>query len=647
MKFRLKVLTLQCKKSREIIDLDHQVCFFHGKISAGKSSIVRLINFCLGGKLEMTTALSQEMVSASLILYISTHKVILERSRESKEIQVSWKEKDSDPFTVLAPINKTDKSIWNDNIFNFSDLIFHLVGLIPPKVRRSKLEEDSPLIRLSIRDVFWYCYLDQDHLDSSFFRLEDTFKRNKSRDVMKFSTGFYSQKLNSLEIDYEENVKDKAGKLSAVQELNKFLEKFGYDSTETIESEIRKIKEKIETVLKVRSELEKGYRSETHSTDDLRRKIYRGIEQIKTQETIVYDLRNRILEQKTLKSELIASKYKLAKSQQVDNILSGVNFESCPQCGENLKNRTIAEDKCNLCLSPKNKSELKTDLEPDIIRLDIDDRIKDLENSIIKHTKALLNNEKQLKYFTKEKNELDDQLQESLSTYESKMLSNFRENERDLATLRERLKAKNDVIKIPIEIENLEKSANDLDLIIKKLREKIIQEKNKLNSANKFISELENIFKSYLLEVGVPGVTKSDKIEINRKTWEVWVLPKGDENYKWNFYNAGSGGKKTLFNVCYALAVHSLCSENELPIPSILIIDTPMKNIGEDVNEDLFSKFYRLLYRLAITSLKNTQFIIVDKEYNDPQNEELDIISRYMTPDEDENPPLVSYYRGA
>ncbi|GAI65601.1 unnamed protein product, partial [marine sediment metagenome] len=61
---------------------------------------------------------------------------------------------------------------------------------------------------------------------------------------------------------------------------------------------------------------------------------------------------------------------------------------------------------------------------------------------------------------------------------------------------------------------------------------------------------------------------------------------------RWNFYNAGSGGKKTLFNVCYSIAIHLVAANNNLPLPSFLIIDTPMKNIGEDVNKNIFENFY-------------------------------------------------------
>ena len=45
----------------------------------------------------------------------------------------------------------------------------------------------------TMRDLLWYCYLDQDEFDSSFFYLEDSapfYKRNKSRDVLRYVIGF-------------------------------------------------------------------------------------------------------------------------------------------------------------------------------------------------------------------------------------------------------------------------------------------------------------------------------------------------------------------------------------------------------------------------------------------------------------------------
>ena len=34
---------------------------------------------------------------------------------------------------------------------------------------------------------------------------------------------------------------------------------------------------------------------------------------------------------------------------------------------------------------------------------------------------------------------------------------------------------------------------------------------------------------------------------------------------EWSFWDSGSGGKKTLFNVCNALAVHAVALERDMP----------------------------------------------------------------------------------
>jgi predicted ATPase len=48
--FRLSSLALQFRRSLEIIDLSASITFFHGRISSGKSTILHMIDACLGGK---------------------------------------------------------------------------------------------------------------------------------------------------------------------------------------------------------------------------------------------------------------------------------------------------------------------------------------------------------------------------------------------------------------------------------------------------------------------------------------------------------------------------------------------------------------------------------------------------------------------
>lgn len=109
----------------------------------------------------------------------------------------------------------------------------------------------------------------------------------------------------------------------------------------------------------------------------------------------------------------------------------------------------------------------------------------------------------------------------------------------------------------------------------------------------------------------------------------------------------GSGGKKTLFKCCFAVAVHRLAAEVSGILPSMMVIDSPMKNISERENREQFEGFHKMLYELATEELEGTQFILIDKEICEKPSEiQLDMVTRYMTPSNPDHPPLVSYYRG-
>src|SRR5690606_31076776 len=70
MKLRLDTLKLICRKSEEVLTFSPNITFIHGTLSLGKSTVVRLVDFCLGGELEMTTAIQREFLAVALTLTI-------------------------------------------------------------------------------------------------------------------------------------------------------------------------------------------------------------------------------------------------------------------------------------------------------------------------------------------------------------------------------------------------------------------------------------------------------------------------------------------------------------------------------------------------------------------------------------------------
>jgi hypothetical protein len=100
-----------------------------------------------------------------------------------------------------------------------------------------------------------------------------------------------------------------------------------------------------------------------------------------------------------------------------------------------------------------------------------------------------------------------------------------------------------------------------------------------------------------------------------------------------------------LFKVCYAIALHRLAEQYNLPLPNFLMIDSPMKNIGNDVNKNIFMSLHRYFYALALDGLQKTQLIIADTDMAVPSHG-VDVRERLMIAGDKDHPPLIPYYSG-
>lgn len=652
MRIKLQALTLVCRQKQEVIEFSPQVSFFHGKMSAGKSTIARLIDYCLGAKdIERTTAIKQELVSVELSAQIETFAVRFERTAQPVgTIQVSWRESGGDEFSVLAPLVELPNSqpLVGNDVFTFSDLMFFFFGMTPLKVRKSALDEDSPMVRLSFRDIFWYCYLEQNRLDNSFYRLHETFVQTKSRYAIRYILGYYTEHLEELQEQLSRAISLRTERLAAAQQMREFLQELGYGSEADIATDYRDVKRQLSEALAEQKNLQSSYHTETHFADELREQLRALSNELGRGERALADLSDRLDEVKALKSELVTARQKLSRTTTATSVLSGVVFVSCPQCGTNVAERPSTNPcLCSLCGSDTSKPDTGRGTSNEVAKRDLDSRLKEIEDSIVRSQRSVRKQERTVEILRREKLTGDQKLEEVLQQYDSAFLARSREVDQRVAMLEERLRGLERFRKLPEIIQRLGQEASDLLAEQDQIRQGIQREYESLQSVDVLIRELESTYLSILLAVGVPGVNPNDRVELNKKTWIPDILQGGDEGQRWNFYNAGSNGKKTLLNVCYALAVHQVAEANNRPLPTLLMIDHPMKCTSPDVNEDVFVAFYTHLYGMVRGPLKNTQVILIDNDFFPPTQDDIgiELVHRYLTPNEDDNPPLISYYR--
>src|SRR5208283_5473399 len=64
---RLQQLLITTRQTTELLDFASSVTFLCGPVGTGKSTVARLVDYCLGGDLERTPAIQQEFVAAQLV----------------------------------------------------------------------------------------------------------------------------------------------------------------------------------------------------------------------------------------------------------------------------------------------------------------------------------------------------------------------------------------------------------------------------------------------------------------------------------------------------------------------------------------------------------------------------------------------------
>lgn len=657
MKFFIDELHVAFKKSKETIKFT-DFTYFYGPMGAGKSTIARLVDFCLGGNLgekEMTPALQSEFVSASLSLKIEDTDLNLRRDCGSNLIRANWTNADG-PVEVMIPARSADGDVIPESgIEVLSDLIYVLAGKTPPKVRKSKIKEDSDLARLSLRDLLWYCYLDQDSMDSSFFHLEseaEFSKRLKSRDVLRFLVGFHQEQVSELEVKLElqraERVKCEAGAQAIKEALSE-----AEIATEVELAGIRRaLEEKLgeveNTIVSIRRETSSA---RPHAMEGLQSEARSLANESSTLEQSSRELREIIGKDRSHRNELLSLSTRFRRSQSAREVLGGVDFEDCPQCGRDLPERP--DDECPVC-GQKHSEEPTGNLDEGSAEKDLDARVAELDDLIKRHESAVRKNDRILRELQARKMLVDNELNRVARDYDSAYLSTALESEKQRAAIRQQLSDLSRIEVLVQRIGELNQRVERLVLEERKTRSELKGAREKAEKDTQNLGRLKTLFLNCLLRSRLSGFYADDCVEMKSPHFlpEVTSAGGGDLAVT-SFSNLGSGGKKTLFKCCFAVAVHRLASEIGALLPTLLIIDSPMKNTSERQNREQFEGFMKMLYELSLTELKDTQFIVVDKElFAPPSGYSRSFSSRQMRPNErgkdpkeNPHPPLIPYHQ--
>lgn len=642
----LEQLTLHCREGDERVVFDPTLSFFHGEMSAGKSTIVQMVNFCMGGRPVKTPAVSSEVVGAQLLLNLGDSEVLLERSMHSpSRVDVTWSLGDKQRLDTL-PISAAEEPLIGDDVFNLSDFLLRQFGLPLLKTRQRKADADSDLRRVSFRDFFKFIYLDQDNLDSSFFLLDTPIRQEKSKDVLRYVLGLHSDRLGELEIELHELRQRQRTIRGSAKEIDEFLGRYGFNSEAAISERMKDLQVEAAEIEEQLNGLSPDSVPDNSLGDELQMQLDSITKEIESANQALRDVQEQLRDQEALRSELLSLKFKVARTALASRVLEGAEFQLCPACGSELQ-PLAEEDVCYLCHADFHGAARRKELDSMIVERDLTERVDDLDRSSRRLDRSRARQEKRLKDLIHERARLQRRVDQARQSVESQYFQRVRALEARLGAVTERRSFLEKVLAMPSEIEAKWREADQLSEEISRVHRVMEQEQEKFSEGRTNVSLLEENFLSLLLAIHFPGISQEDSVSINTKTWMPYVLPNGNSDRGWTFGDAGSGGKKTMFKIVFALALHLTVAQRSLSLPRLLIIDSTMKNITPDINPEIVNHFYGELYRLLSNELRGWQFVLVDQTYFPPTPETgITGTHRLMTKDDPEHPPLISYYKG-
>jgi len=649
MQFNIKSLTLTFRREEVAIDFA-DISYFWGQMGAGKTSIAHMIDYCLGGDVELTPAMQSEFVSAALRVSLAKSDLCIERPRDSDRVIVDCVV-EGDAYRASIPSRIADgEVIPGTGIEHLSDLLFWLSDVIPPKVRTSKTKQDSELRRLSFRDLFWYCYLDQDSMDSSFFHLDDgahPFKQLKSRDVIRYVIGFHDEKVAELEGILDTLRGERQALFASLTSIVKVLKEVGVESESQIAARVAEILGRAAAIQKELQDAKAVARATVtdHSVERLRSEARALGDELNQNDVALADLTKALDRDTRHLNELETLSLKYKRSLSAKAVLAGVSFVCCPRCAQPLPTRD--EGQCPVC-GQRDQIIGPDPTEDAIVERDIKVRSAELKEIIARHHASLGLIQQQRESIASRKRRIEAERNDASAEYDSAYLSMWLVRERERASLIQEADSLAAMVKLARAVESQREQVSGIEARERRLKEELKSARKAAESDVANLNRLRVFYLDCLVRTGIPGITNDDEVQIPTTTFFPHLTGgPDDEQQITSFATISSGGKKNLFKACFAVAMHRVAASVKAPLPELLLIDSAMKNISERENRAQFEGFYKMLYDLRDDELLSTQIILIDKEFLPPVPElGRRVISRHMRPDDPEFPPLIPYYRG-
>ncbi|WP_338840572.1 hypothetical protein [Flavobacterium ginsenosidimutans] len=622
LKLKINFLILVGSSKDYIVPFDTGLNIIYGDSDTGKSSILNLINYCLGAssvdlydEIELKGKYCLLDVNLNGIRYTIKRNIFAPKD----EIEVyhgNYKEIENSFPKYYSP----NYSQTSDDGY-FSEFLMEAMNIPLIKIKEAPSKEITKMVNLSFRDIFKYNYLDQDKIGSKKIFGENPIILTKLKEAFKLMYNVLDGQITEME-----------GRISVLNsDKNILTTKNNSVSSFLKETQVESLAE-----LTIKKEtLENDFEAIKDSINEIDKKIINGSEELNELRFVVNELENSIRESiQELGSLDIEIKQNIALRNEYKNDIQKI--EATIEAIGKFPKIDDKQLECPLCDTVTNVSKLKdyfNNSDSKSIKGELNTLRRRMRELISLH-QTLKENQSQLDIIIKNKTAELDELKLILDKQSINIIAPYL-NHRDAlsyraGTLQSDLKNIQHFYKI-----RLQQSINDSEIVelgrkIQDLRDTLNILKENAPSINSILAEIGEKVKEIMVFVGVKNATN---ISISSRNYLPIIRNRDYETIT-------SGGVRTVSSVAYFLSLMIYATENPVNYPSFLMIDTLTKYLGkvkdkdlettnreEDIKEGMtdFEKYENLYkYVLSLNKFKDSfQLIIVDNDIPETLSEDM------------------------
>ena len=565
--FQIRRVSLGSADKPHSWELPLGVTIIAGDSGGGKTSLLNLINYGLGGGATITKTVADAADCVILDIDVGGRAMQLTRRLATRKSVIDVREEGGVP--VEHSTQRGNKRPW------ISDLLLGALGIPSVQVPQSRSSKSHLLTSISFQDVFAYCYLDQDQIDrSTVFDNESPGRGPKRPWTFELLFGLIDSTVAELEATRENLAKDKEQREKRLISVEQFAEAkrlpvTDADVSHRLEAVSAEMKTVVDELGATEVELNRTIAETADGQDEVGASEERLRSALAEQRRIEVELTEVTRAANQLERDLATAQ----KGEIAGEVLDPIGYEICPRCEQELLGRQAEPGHCSVCLQAEPEVESSLDVDT----ATIGGQLKETRALVEQLVGARSDAERDV---TQSKDSLD-AARRAFAEVRDRVSGPFRLRIGDLqdrlGVLRGERRTLAAGVPLDLALQGERQELLDAGPRISEMGDNAERRRRELSPAYKRVEELSEAFDEILRLFTLPWL---ETAEVDPKSY----LPVVNGR---SLRELSSGGMKTTTNVAYYLAVLvSALRDQGVLVPGFLMLDSIRKASGAG-KEDL------------------------------------------------------------